>query len=217
MEYFRQPAAFSGAPVTLDFQELVQAALARKADHAAIARTDQIRFVPEFRKACEQDTCRKYGTNWMCPPGVGPFDALKARALEFKQGLFFQTVHKVASSFDLKGMVAARKLHVPVFREILDYFRGRPEFTRLLPLDAEGCDLCPRCTYLDDQAPCRFPEEAAPPVESFGIDVINLEKATGLPYYLGPGTIIYVGLILFEAHQDLRRRDTLVRSARMDA
>jgi predicted metal-binding protein len=182
----------------LDFRELVQAALERRADHAAIARTDQIHFVPEFRKACEQDTCRRYGTNWMCPPGVGPFEEVKARALAFQHGLFFQTVHKITSSFDLKGMYGARQDHDPIFRDILAWFQGHPEFTRLLPLDAGACDLCPRCTYLDDQAPCRFPDRAFPSVESFGIDVINLEKAVGIPYYHGLKTVCYVGLILFE-------------------
>lgn len=185
--------------MAIDFQELIQAALDRKADHAAIALTSQISFVPEFRKACEQDTCRKYGTNWMCPPGVGPFEELKALALEFKQGLFFQTVHQVASSFDLKGMYAAKKVHDPVFREIMAYFRSRSDIKRLLPLNAGACELCPRCTYLDDKQPCRFPDQAFPSVEAYGIDVINLEKAINIPYYNGKNTVSYVGMILFEA------------------
>lgn len=185
--------------MAIDFQDLVQAALHCGADHAAIALTSQISFVPEFRKACEQDTCRKYGTNWMCPPGVGSFEALKARALEFNQGLFFQTVHEVASSFDLKGMYAAKKRHDPVFREILAHFRFRPGIRRLLPLNAGACELCPRCAYLDDQEPCRFPDQAFPSVESYGIDVINLEKAIGIPYFNGKNTVSYVGMILFEA------------------
>ena len=184
------------------FQELVQVALARKADHAAIVRTDQIRFVPEFRKACEQDTCRKYGSNWMCPPGVGPMEELRAQAQSFPQGLFLQTVHPVASSFDLKAMYAAKHDHDPIFRDILAYFQERPAFTRLLALDAGACELCPRCTYLDDRAPCRFPDLAIPAVEAYGIDVINLEKAAGIPYYHGPKAISYVGLILFEAGVD---------------
>ena len=185
--------------MALDFEELIQAALANKADHAAIALTSQISFVPEFRKACEQDTCRKYATNWMCPPGVGEFDVLKAKALEYKQGLFFQTVHQVASSFDLKGMYAAKTVHDPIFRNILAYFRTRPEIKRMLPLNAGNCDLCPRCTYLDDKQPCRFPDLAIPSVEAFGIDVINLEKAINIPYYNGKNTVSYVGMILFEA------------------
>jgi predicted metal-binding protein len=187
-----------GTPRT--FQELVQAALTRKADHAAMVQTDQIRFVPAFRKACEQDTCRKYGSNWMCPPGIGPIEELRARAQSFKQGLLVQTVHAVAGSFDLKGMYAAKKDHDPVFRDILAYFQGRPEFTRLLPLDAGACELCPRCTYLDDQTPCRFPDLAIPAMEAYGIDVINLEKAVGIPYYHGPNAVGYVGLILFETN-----------------
>ncbi|HEY3426269.1 MAG TPA: DUF2284 domain-containing protein, partial [Negativicutes bacterium] len=66
-----------------DFNELIQDALALKADHAAITEVSQIRFVEDFRKACEQNTCRKYNTNWMCPPAVGPISELKAKACQY--------------------------------------------------------------------------------------------------------------------------------------
>ena len=79
---------------------LVKDALALKATHASIAEVAEITFNEDFRKLCEQNSCGSYNKNWMCPPAVGPIHDLKERALGFKQGLLFQTVHPIASSLD---------------------------------------------------------------------------------------------------------------------
>ena len=180
----------------VSFSDLVQTALAAKADHAAIAEVANIKFVEDFRKACEQNVCRKYNTNWVCPPAVGPFAELKAQACQYKYGLLFQTVHQMKSSFDWNGMVAAKKIHDEVFRELLDRVKKDYKLQGILPLNAGACEYCEKCAYLDNK-PCRFPEEAFASVEAYGIDVINLEKTCGIPYYNGKNTVSYVGLILF--------------------
>lgn len=182
--------------MTIDFNDLVQTALASKASHAAIAEVAQIKFVEDFRKACEQNVCRKYNTNWVCPPAVGAFAELKDKACQYKQGLFFQTVHQMAKTFDWKGMMAAKKVHDAVFRSILDNVRQKHKLKDVLPLNAGSCEVCERCAYLDNEA-CRLPDQAFASVEAYGIDVINLEKACGIPYYNGKNTVSYVGLILF--------------------
>ncbi|SCM79023.1 putative metal-binding protein [uncultured Sporomusa sp.] len=178
------------------YDELVQAALAAKADHAAIAAVSAIKFVEEFRQACEQNVCRKYNTNWVCPPAVGAFAELKARACRYAHGLLFQTVHQMKSSFDWQGMMAAKKNHDKVFRDILAAVRNKHNLRDILPLNAGACEFCAKCSYLNNE-PCRFPEEAFASVEAYGIDVIQLEKACGIPYYNGKNTVSYVGLILF--------------------
>ncbi len=186
--------------MTVDFTKLVQDTLALKADHAAIAEVEKIKFVPEFRKACEQNTCRMYNTNWMCPPGVGPIDELKAKALQYKQGLLFQTVHQVTSSFDLKGMFAAGKVHEQIFRKLVDMVKTQHQLTDIHPLNAGPCQFCEHCSYLANE-PCRFPDKAFASVEAYGIDVMNLEKTCGIPYYNGKNTVSYVGLILFNVDE----------------
>lgn len=178
------------------FASLVDEAISVKADHAAVVEVSKINFVSDFRKACEQNVCRKYGTNWMCPPGVGLFDELKAKACQYQHGLLFQTVHQMASSFDWKGMVAAKKVHDQVFRDLLANIKAKYDLKEILPLNAGACEYCQRCAYLDNEE-CRFPEEAFPSVEAYGIDVIKLEKMAGIPYYNGKNTVSYVGLILF--------------------
>jgi len=180
----------------IDGVELVKIALASDAANAAVLNTASIQFHEDFRKACEKNFCRKYDTNWMGPPAIGPIKDLMQKATRYQQGLLFQTVHAVASNFDMKGMLAAAKIHEKVFRTLLAGIRKEFPEAEILPLNAGCCSLCEECGYLK-QEPCRHPDQAVSSVEAYGINVIALQKSAGLPYYNGKESVIYVGLILF--------------------
>jgi predicted metal-binding protein len=180
----------------INFQDLVKDALELNASHAGIADTSDLKFHEDFRKACEANVCRNYDTNWMGPPAIGPIKDLMKIANQYKQGLLVQTVHQLSSSFDWKGMVAAREVHNKIFRNILDKMKSKYKFTSLLALNAGCCNFCERCTYLDNEK-CRFPDKAVSSVEAYGINVMALEKSAGIPYYNGKDTVSYVALILF--------------------
>ncbi len=180
----------------INFDDLIKDALELKATYAAMADTSKIKFHEDFRKACEKNVCRMYDTNWMGPPAIGPIDELMDKARQYKQGLLIQTVHKVSSSFDLKGMIKAAKIHEEIFRKILHDIKSKYSLEDVLPLNAGCCKVCERCAYLDGEK-CRFQDKALSSVEAYGIDVMALEKSAGIPYYNGPSTVSYVGLILF--------------------
>lgn len=184
----------------IDGESLVAIALQSNASHAAVIETSTIEFHEDFRKACEKNVCRKYGTNWMGPPAIGPISALMKRATGFRHGLLFQTVHRVAGSFDMKGMLEAAGVHEAVFRSLLKGIREKHPDENFLPLNAGCCSICSTCAYLDDE-PCRNPDDAVSSVEAYGMNVIALQKSAGLPYYSGKNTVTYVGLILFNSCQ----------------
>jgi predicted metal-binding protein len=179
-----------------NLDQLVEKAKESGAARAAILDTSDIQFSEEFRKACERNTCGKYGANWMCPPGVGPFEELKAKALSFSRGLVFQTIHQLEDSFDFEGAVEAAKKHEEVFRNILASIRSDGNFQEILGLNVGDCKVCDKCTYLDGEE-CRYPDKAVASVESYGIDVNALVSGCGIPYINGPNTVSYVGLFLF--------------------
>ena len=181
----------------LDGKSLAAIALEAGAAQAALLEVSQIQFHEDFRKACEKNACRKYDTNWMGPPAIGPIRILKQRAGRFQKGLLFQTVHPIKSNFDMKGMLNAAKLHEAVFRDLLERIRKRYPSEELLPLSAGCCSLCEKCGYLDRE-PCRHPDQAVSSVEAYGMNVIALQKSAGLPYYHGKDKVCYVGLILFD-------------------
>ena len=181
----------------LDGQELVKFALESNVSHAAVLDTESIEFHEDFRKACEKNYCGKYDTNWMGPPAIGPVSDLAQRARGYRKGLLFQSVHPLTSNFDMKGMVAAAKVHERVFRDLWAKIKSAYPSEEILPLNAGCCSVCEKCAYLDKE-PCRFPDQAVSSVEAYGMNVIALEKSAGLPYYNGKNSVTYVGLILFD-------------------
>jgi predicted metal-binding protein len=181
----------------IDSKCLVRIAMESNASQAAVVDTSRVQFHEDFRRACEKNICRKFDTNWMGPPAIGPISILMQRAARYEHGLLFQTVHRVASSFDMKGMLEAAKRHETVFRSLLERARREYPDEDLLPLNAGCCSMCPQCAYLDGE-PCRNPGQAVSSVEAYGINVIALQKSAGLPHYAGKNTVTYVGLILFD-------------------
>ncbi|TGE36208.1 DUF2284 domain-containing protein [Desulfosporosinus fructosivorans] len=182
----------------LDFSDLIKDAIALNATHASIAEVAEIKFNEDFRKLCEQNSCGSYNKNWMCPPAVGPINDLKEKALGFKQGLLFQTVHPLSSSLDWKGMLEGGVNHTKIFRKILQSMENNKNLKEILPLNAGPCTYCAKCAYLIGEK-CQFPDKAVSSVEANGIDVMALVKASGIPYNNGANTVSYVALILFNS------------------
>ena len=155
--------------------------------------TRDIVFSEEVRQLCAQNVCRSYGTTWACPPGVGEVAACREKCLSFENGIAFSAFYPLEDSFDFEGMQAGHAEFRQVARRVLDLARqtNRP----FLLLGNEGCGRCARCTY--PEAPCRFPEELIPSVESYGIFVNELAASAGIPYSSGPNTVTYFGLLLY--------------------
>ncbi len=182
--------------MVLDGEKLIQLALEANASGAAILETSTIQFYEDVRKACEKNLCRKYDTNWMGPPAIGPVNELSKRVHAYRQGLLFQTIHRFNSRIEYaKGMFAAAGIHEKVFRRLLTKIRDAYPSEEILPLNAGCCSICEKCAYLDRQ-PCRNPDRAVSSVEAYGIDVMALQKSAGLSYNNEKNSVTYVGLIL---------------------
>ena len=180
----------------VDLNQLIHKAKESGAVAAAAINTLDIQFSEEFRKLCEQNSCGKYGTNWMCPPAIETFEEVKAEVLKFSEGVVFQTVYKLEDSFDFEGMVKAGEIHDRIFRSILDYIQLDIGCSDVLALNVGDCKVCKKCPYPDGDE-CRFPDKAVASVESFCIDVNALVTSCDIPYINGPNTVSFVGLFLF--------------------
>ena len=156
--------------------------------------TDKIVFTENVRQLCEANACGTYGKKWVCPPGVGTTEECKAKILAFNDILVFTTLHELEDSFDFEGMMEGKSRHNEICQEVIAYFK---EFypDDILILAAEGCDKCAQCTYPD--APCRFPEETYPSIESYGAEVNRLAKTVGVNYINGSNTVTYFGCICY--------------------
>ncbi len=164
---------------------------------AALLPVEALSFTPEFRRACEKNTCGRFGKCWVCPPACGEIETLIAEAKGFTTVVVYQTVFPLEDSFDIEGMLEAGVQHRRLTQSVLDLLESaglaRADF---LLLSAGGCDLCPSCTY--PQEPCRHPARALRSLEAYGVSVAAMAGRAGLRYMHGPNTVTYFGAVLLK-------------------
>ena len=177
----------------MDKQELIDLIVSCGADHAAFLPGSAVVTNPEYRKICEGNACGRFGRCHMCPPDIGEVDDLINRVKQYSSAILYQTIGHLEDSFDFEGMMEAGREHSLCSQRIRRQLQERlPGHLHL----SGGCRLCERCAKLD-QAPCRYPGEALPPVEGYGIDVYQTSQATNLKYINGQDTVTYFGIILY--------------------
>ena len=160
--------------------------------HWGVFPVAELAFLPEVRAACEVNSCGRYDRSWSCPPACGSLEENERRARDYDWGVLVQTTGQMEDDFDVEVMMEAEQLQ----KERLNALCARLEGEDCLPLGAGTCTMCPKCTY--PEAPCRFPAKMRVSMEAFGLQVTDVCKAAGIPYYYGPRTITYTCCVLFK-------------------
>lgn len=170
------------------------ASLAQKCGFTAWAPLDPgtIELKPEVRDMCASNSCGQYGNCWSCPPGCGSLEECREKLSARRYGILVQTVGDVEDSFDFEAIAEIEKIHKSHFASMLETLRKNE--ASILALGAGCCIQCRECTYPD--APCRFPEKQVASMEAFGILVLEVCKANGLPYYYGADKMAYTSCFL---------------------
>ncbi|MBQ8586544.1 MAG: DUF2284 domain-containing protein [Oscillospiraceae bacterium] len=176
-------------------EALCRLALALGAAKARVLQCKDLVLSREFRAICEKNQCGKFGRCWMCPPDCGDIDTLMAQLQNYSAVLWYQSIHPLEDSFDIEGMLRAARAHSRLSLSI------RRESRALLPRDclylsSGGCQLCPVCARQTGEA-CRFPGEAMPSLEAYGIDVYQTTAPTELSYINGKNTVTFFGAVLW--------------------
>lgn len=179
----------------MDENKLIREAVARGAAGAAVICGSQVVLSDSFRKICESNQCGSYGRCWMCPPCIGPIDALMARVRSYSRALVYQTVSPIADSYDVEGMFEAAAGHARVSLQVAQGV-GKLLKPGFLHLSCGGCHLCRTCAKCSNE-PCRFPEQALSSLEGYGVDVYQTVRSTPLKYVNGQNTVTYFGMIFF--------------------
>lgn len=177
-----------------DLQYLIELAKSQGASNAAVIGVEMIQFDPEFRVACEANRCGNYNKNWKCPPDVGNILELIEIAKSYKYGLILQSIGKLKSKFDFKGMLAAGSEHQNMTARITE--KMREEGIGVLPLGVGHCSTCASCNKLQNLS-CAFPDKAMASIESYGMDVMKLAKMCNMNYNNGENTTTVFGACLF--------------------
>lgn len=152
-----------------------------------------LRYDPEIRKLCEDNTCRGYNASWACPPAVGTLDECKQRVEQYDNMLLFSGKFELEDSFDFQGMIDS----MGWFKDMVDRLDHEVKcvLSRYQLLSNEGCGRCDSCTWPD--APCRFPDNLHHSIEGYGFQINQLAKQAGIQYNNGKNTVTYFGALLF--------------------
>ncbi len=153
----------------------------------AFIRTGELVISERVRHICRTQ-CPRYDKTWSCPPAVGTLDACRARVLAYEEGLVIATASEAEA--DARE---ARARHEAVTRQVLQLVRAQTGSA--LALSAHSCDRCVQCTW--PNAPCRFPDDLLPCVESYGILVTDLAERCGIPFQ-ADGMTMWFALILYK-------------------
>lgn len=171
-------------------KEAADIALSCGAKRASAVAQGDIVLSDTFFDLCKANACGNYGMCHMCPPDIGDIKALMNAVRACSWGVLYQTVGALEDSFDIEGMQDAARAHARVSLRIKRALPGA------LHLTCGGCRLCDVCAKREHQ-PCRFPQDAMPSLEGYGVDVYQTAKNAHLPYINGQNTVTYFGMVLF--------------------
>jgi predicted metal-binding protein len=143
---------------------------------------------------CREDKCGNYGRHYMCPPHVGSFEEIRTRLGRYRDGLLLQYMRTLDVRNDLEGVRQSKvDFHGMVLKmEQRVRSRGHPDVWGLVGGD---CSLCDECLARVG-APCAYPDEARPSLESLAIDVLSLLESFGLDSAFHADKIAWTGCVL---------------------
>ena len=146
----------------------------------------------DIRDMCAADKCGAYGKNWTCPPHCGTLEECSDRIRGYRHGILLQTVGTTEKAIDTKAYHRTETQHLEQFYKLCSLLRRT--YPQALGLGSGGCRLCRRCAYPES---CRFPDQACPSMEGYGLFVTQVCRDNGIGYHYGDRTITYTACILF--------------------
>lgn len=146
----------------------------------------------DVRAMCAADKCAAYGKNWTCPPHCGTLEECARRISGYSRGILVQTVGMTQKLIDTKAYRSTEQAHLARFQTLCKAVKA--VYPEALCLGSGGCRVCGKCAWPED---CRFPEEAYPSMEGYGLFVTQVCRDCGAQYHHGERTVTYTSCILF--------------------
>ena len=159
----------------------------------AFIQVEDITFLDQVRYICETE-CPQYGRSWSCPPAVGSVEECRNSCHAFSGGFVFTTVAEVSDISNLEETLATRMEHEEITRSIRTLFQEQCREVKVL--STESCAICKECAY--PAAPCRYPDNMFPCIESYGILVTDLAEKYGITFMNGANIVTWFTLLLYQ-------------------
>ena len=174
--------------------DVVETARSLGFDLAGAIDADKVVTSADLAASCSPKACRRYGTCWTCPPGVGAYEDILPDITSRKLGVVVQTIRDDVDYYeDWDVLDETRTLH----NERLDQLARalRAELENVAVFSTGGCGLCETCTYPD--TPCVNPDERRNSLSAHGVAVGATCQNAGLDYSFQNGCVRFIGMVLY--------------------
>lgn len=146
----------------------------------------------EFIDLCRKNECGRYGTNWGCPPALGPISEIAESLKSYSRAYLVRKRYEL----DVKDEDALRE----ATEDISDFVRNAMNMIRkerkAVGMGDGGCKYCGICTYPDEE--CRYPSQKMDSVSGYGLDMEGILKGIGEEFVFEDNAVTFNSLILVE-------------------
>lgn len=105
--------------VDMDEKLLIETAMAVGFAHAAIMEVQDLVYIPEYRKYCEENICGNYKLMPTCPPNCGSSDDMYQHVLKYSKVLVLQTEMRL-QKLDRQEYFATQREHNYLLDKLLE-------------------------------------------------------------------------------------------------
>lgn len=138
----------------------------------------QIKFVPEYRKYCEDNVCGNYDKLPTCPPGCGTFEQLREKVMAYETAFVMKTLWTVEDFQDSKAFKEMKFQHNKITKELVHQAGEQGIFGHTITAGPTVNTSC---------------------ISAYCIDVSELAKTCSMEYFCGDNRVAFFSMFCYTA------------------
>lgn len=158
---------------------LTELAIKHGFHNASIIEVEQLTFIPEYRKFCEDNLCGQFGKNPSCPPASGTVEEMAANCRKYSKALVLQLISECSPSDDMA--TKAEKHRMNLMTEDLIKAMAKEGFSDTLMMSAGP--------FKDNSC-----------MSAYCVDAQKIADAAGIQCWVDDGKCRFFTLVLFDRH-----------------
>ena len=160
-------------------------------------KTKDLKFVPEFRKFCEQNDCGNYGKNYACPPACGTPEEMEEKVRKYENSLVFQSRTPVKDIFDDEETKAIKKIHTKKTLQAVEALKKEGLQEGGTFIMCGPCNFCDICKMAEGEA-CVKENMRFSCLSAYCIDAMKMAEHCQMDMEWNGSVVSFFSLYLFK-------------------
>lgn len=142
---------------------------------SASIKVNQIMFVPEYRKYCEDNVCGNYDKIPTCPSECGTFEQLHDKVMEYNTAFVMKTLWEVENFQGDKAFKQMKMQHNKITKELASQAAQQGQKGYVITAGPTADTSC---------------------ISAYCIDVSDLAAKCGMDYFCGENKVAFFSIFL---------------------